>query len=360
MIKTFIKKMVGQPLADHLFYRRHFRRLLHRLDGKVCRRVDGEQAYRDRWHRLSPLVEPYSYRLYSRYCGPTPDIIPFDLLHNIVEPRLNPPALWLQYEDKNRFAEYVDPSLMPATVALRSNGGPIVFVSPLSSLSFPLIIKPSVNRSCGEGIMRFERVGGRYLNADGTELTDRWLQSYGTDFILQEAIEQHPFMSNLCSTAVCTIRLAVYRSVVDGRAHVTAGVLRVGRNGSVVDNIVAGGRFVGIDVKTGALSDTFIGRFGDRSPVWNGVDISRQRLVVPHWDSVVDLAVKVADAVVDHHLLALDIALASNEKPMLIEYNIGGFSAYLFHFVGQTVFGPYTGEVVDYCLTPQARALARC
>lgn len=342
-----LRAMMGDALYDYIYFRHHHRRLMHR-NGVPAGRAEGERQYLERWHQLSPLVDINSYRLYSHYCGPTPDIVPYDMLHNVIEPRLNPPELWLQYEDKNRFAEYVDAELLPATVASRSGGGPVQYNYQLSTLDCPLIIKPSVDRSCGEGVMRFEKVEGRYVSSGGIELTDPWLQTYGNDFVLQEAILQHPFMNRLCSTAVCTIRLAVYRSVVDGRAHVTAGVLRVGREGSVVDNIVAGGRFAGLDVKTGALADTFVARFGERHPVWNGVDLSRERLVVPHWDEVLAMAVHVADGIKEHHLLALDIALSAKEKPMLIEYNIGGFSSYLFHFTGQTVFGPWTEEVIRW------------
>ncbi len=342
-----LRIIAGDVLYDHLYYRWHHRKQMWR-NGVPGGKAEGERQYMERWCLLSPLVDPYNYRLYSRYCGPTPDIIPFDLLRNVVEPCLNPPELWLKYEDKNRFAEYVDPSLLPATVASRSGGGPVVYRCPLDSVSYPLIIKPSVDRSCGEGIMRFDRVGERYVSSGGVVLSDSWLQSYGSDFVLQKCLAQHPFMSRLCSTAVCTIRLAVYRSVADGHAHVTAAVLRVGAEGAVVDNIVAGGRFVGIDVATGALADTFFARFGERSSVWNGVDLGREQLVVPNWDAVLALAVQVAGAVKDHHLLALDIAMTEKEKPMLIEYNIGGFSSYLFHFTGQTVFGPWTDEVIRW------------
>ena len=343
-----VRAIIGKRLYDHLFFRRHYRRLLSRL-GYATGRVDGEDAYHARWRRLTPLVEPYSYRLYSRFCGPTPDIVPYDLLHNIIEPRLNPRELWDEYEDKNNFARFVGDNILPQTVASRQDGGKISYNFDLSTFNAPLLIKPSVDRSCGEGIVRFDRLGDSYRSADGTILSDDYLAAYGPDFVLQEAVVQHPFMQHLCSTAVCTMRLAVYRSVADGTAHVTAAVLRVGREGMIVDNIVAGGRFVRVNVSDGTLGDCFLGRFGERTASWNGVDLSTQRLVVPAWDKVLALATRVADSLAPHHLLALDIALTPQEKPILIEYNIGGFSSYLFHFTGQTVFGPWTEEVVAYC-----------
>lgn len=341
-----LKRILGRRRYDHLFYRRHYRRLLHSL-GYANRPAEGESDYLARWRKLTPHVESYSYRLYSHFCGPTPDIIPYDLLHNIVEPALNPPEYWAEYEDKTHFATYVGTNCLPTTVAQRSDGGPICRMADECGFT-SLVLKPAVSRSCGEGILRFERVGERFTTSDGTELTDTFLLNYGNDWVLQEAIAQHPVLQQLSPTAVATLRLAVYRSVSDGEPHLTAAVLRVGSDGAVVDNIVAGGRFVGIDLTTGRLNTPFIARFGERTDCFNGVDLSTMQVTVPAWSAVVALALDVARHIPHHHLLALDIAVTPTEKPMLIEYNIGGFSSYLFHFVGQTVFGPWTEEVVRY------------
>ena len=354
-VKRAIRRLLGSPLSDHLFYCRHHWRQLTAL-GLPTGKAEGEADYHAYWRRLSPWVDPYSYRLYSHFCGTRREIIPFDLLGHVVEPLLNPPAHWAEYEDKNRFNIYVGADCLPQTVA-RCEGGRMTIESELTpaAIGTPLFLKPSVDRSCGEGILRFDRVGESYRTAEGVELTEAFLRAYGPDFVLQEAIEQHPFMQRLSPTAVATLRLAVYRSVHDGTPHVTGAVLRVGERGAVVDNIVAGGRFIGIDISDGSLGGCFVERNGARGPVWNGVDLSAERLQVPAWNEVLALACRVAGAMGPHHLLALDIALTPQEKPMLIEYNIGGFSSYLFHFTGQTVFGPWTDEVVAYCLEQRGK-----
>ena len=272
-------------------------------------------------------------------------------MHDIIELQLNPREHWDEYEDKNNFAKYIDASLLPTTVAFRQSGGKTTFNSQLSTLHSPLVLKPSVNTSCGESIMRFDRVGERYLSPDGIELTDSFLQSYGTDWVLQEAVTQHPDMQRFCRTAVSTVRLVVYRSLNDGRPHVTAAVLRVGAEGSVVDNIVAGGRFLKVNIANGTVEGPFISRFGSRSNVWNNLDITAGEYRVPNWEAVLQLSEKVADHMGPHHLIALDVAVNEQGRPVLIEYNIGGFTTYLFHFTGQTVFGPYTSEVVSSTLS---------
>lgn len=272
-------------------------------------------------------------------------------MHHELELCLNPREHWEEYEDKNNFARYVDASLLPATVISRQKSGPIPRLSSCNIPYSSLILKPSVNTSCGESIMRFDRVGDSYISPDGTMLTDSFLQAYGTDWVLQEAVVQHPDMQRFCHSAVSTVRVVVYRSVVDNQPHVTAAVLRVGQEGTVVDNIVAGGRFLRVDINNGSITGPFISRFGSRSDVWNGLDITSQHYKVPCWDSVLQLSQHVANNMGPHHLIALDITVDDKEKPMLIEYNIGGFTTYLFHFTGQTVFGPYTDEVIANSLS---------
>ena len=347
-VKQLARIAIGGRCYDYLLYRRHYRLLLRRNGLPNCHAV-GEDAYIGKWRQLSHCIEPYSYRLFSHWCGPTPDIIPEDIMHSVVEMRLNPREQWDTYEDKNNFAKYLGDSILPQTVAFRQAGGSITYNSQLSALNSPLILKPAVGTSCGENIMRFERVGEQYRSADGTLLNSDFLASFGTDWVLQEAIVQHPYLQRFCHTAVCTVRLVVYRSVVDGCPHVTAAILRVGHDGSVVDNIGAGGRFLAVNIADGHICGPFIGRYGERTNVWNGLDITAGEYRVPCWDAVVAQALKVASCVGPHHLLALDITVSDKEKPMLIEYNIGGFTTYLYHFTGQTVFGHWTDEVVAYC-----------
>ncbi len=282
-------------------------------------------------------MEPYSYRLYSQFCGLTPDIIPEYVLLHKIEPRLNPPEYWDELEDKNNFARIVGEEFLPATIASRQAGGKIALHSPLSTLHSPLILKPSVGTSCGQRIMKLEGMPDEKLLLD-----------YGDDWVLQEAVDQHPSLERLCSTSVNTVRLAVYRSVVDEQPHITGAVLRVGQEGSIVDNASAGGRYVGIDMQTGRLQQKLFSVEGFPVTVWNGVDYEHEEITIPSWERVKELALQVSLRVPHQHLLALDVAVRRDGEPVLIEYNMGGFSPYFFHFTGQTVFGPWTGEVLDY------------
>ena len=336
-LKTVVVSFVEQRRYDHLLFRRHFRRMMN-CNGIRNTRVQGEENYLAQWRSLYPLVEPYSYRLFSHFCGPTPDIIPEDILHHEIERHLNPKEYWAVNEDKNNFARCVGEALLPCAVAWRQAGGSIVFNASQPTFHGPFILKPAVGTSCGQRIVKLDSMP-----------TEDYLLNYGDDWVLQEAVVQHPLLQRMCSTSVNTLRLAVYRSVVDGQSHVTAAVLRIGREGSIVDNASAGGRYVGIDVETGHLQHRTFSVEGCPVENWNGIDFSQEDITVPSWEQVKQLALQVSGCVPHQHLLAIDIAVRADGSPVIIEYNIGGFSSYFYHFTGQTVFGFYLGEVMRYC-----------
>ena len=302
------------------------------------------------WHRLARCVEPYSYRLFSHYCGATSDIVPEDILHRVIEPALSPQRYWDEYEDKNNFARIVWAQWLPQTIICCQRGRMTGSIENLTACPFPsLILKASMGTSCGDGILKFDRVGKCYYTPDGLLLSDRLLQNYAPDYVLQEAVCQHPFTAQFNPTSVNTFRIAAYRSFVDERVHLTAAVLRIGSAGAWVDNALAGGRYVRVDMATGVLGATTFTHLGQPSAVWNDIDFSKVDYVVPGWEAVCRLAVHVGEQLPHARLAALDIALRQDGSPVLIEYNIGGFSPYFYHFTGQTIFGAYTAEVVDFC-----------
>ena len=334
-----VKAILGRRLSRHLLYRRYYYLALRRSGFKNVK-AEGEDAFIARWRQLSPYVDPYCYRLFSNFCGPSPDIIPEDIMHDVIEAALNPPQLWDVYEDKNMFPIILGEEYVPATVASRMAGGPIEHKVPLSSIKDPLFLKPSVNSSCGERIVRFERVGESYLSADGDELTDDYLYAYGDNLLLQKAVVQHPDTARFGTSSVNTMRLTVYRSVRDLRPHITCGIFRMGRNGAVVDNAVAGGLYVGIDVQRGCIRGDSFDIRGNHSHFGE--------YPLPCWEKTVEFAHYVASRIPHHHLIAMDIAVTADNRPILIEYNIGGFSAPVYNYTAQTVFGRYTDEVVDW------------
>jgi len=323
------------------------------------KKAEGEDAYLQKWKVFTPRVEPYTYRVFSHYMGYTPNIIPADIGHTYIEDVLNPLALRPVYTDKNLFPKIIGEENVPRTIVCRINGSHLLdaeFKKAEKDLSEyigeaeSLILKPTVNSCSGRGIIKFVKKGNVFISTDGKiTLSKAFLESYRKDFCLQEAINQHDFMNMLCSTAVNTIRLCVYRSVKDEKPRVTASLIRIGKNGSVVDNVTGGGMFVGVNVATGEVGKVVLDHWGNKKNIWNDLDFSQNSFIVPHWKEVIAFAEYVGTRVPHHRLLALDVSLKKDGKPILIEFNIEWFCFSLYMFTGQEVFGEYTDEIIEYC-----------
>ena len=130
--------------------------------------------------------------------------------------------------------------------------------------------------------------------------------------------------------------------------HVPSAIVRIGANGSLVDNAHAGGGYVGIDVKDGTLCKKVLNQYGETSIVFNGIDFS-QKHQIPNWDKIVEFAKYIGSCSPHHRLLALDIMVDKSGKPRLIEFNCKSYSMWLFQFTMKPAFGEYTDEIIEYC-----------
>ena len=344
-----------------LYYKKQFKNYLIRKNIRNSY-VEGEAEYKKFWSVLSNRIESYSYRFFSHYCGKTPYIIPEDIGHTVIERILNPERFRPYYSDKNMYSQYIRKEYLPKTILCRVNGSLIMdenyhpisnekINSYLSSYN-RVILKPSIDSSSGVGVMLFTKYSdGRWFYKKGNvELTCSYLEKYSNDFVLQEAIGQCPYMAQFSSTSVNTLRLTVYRSIKTEEVVVPSAIMRIGREGEFVDNAHAGGVFIGLDPETGMLiNDYVMNQYGDKLQKWNSIDYSQQKFQIPNWSKVLELAKSVGASNKHCRLLALDISIDENGMPRLIEYNCNGFSFWLFMYCGETVFGRYTEEVVDYC-----------
>lgn len=364
-MKRFIKSIFKHAVDSYYryncyhHYASQFKRYL-KMQGLENKKAIGEDEYLEKWKVLCPRVEPYSYRFFRHYCGNTPNIVPEDIGHSYIETALNPSAFRLAYSDKTLFPIIIGKEYVPRTILCRINNSCLLdsdfckidmelscYVDSLDAL----ILKPSIGTCSGRGVQLFHKSGDQFVSQNqGFTLSKEYLLSYGGNFCLQETVRQHEFMSKLCPTSVNTIRLCLYRSVKDEKCHVTSSVIRIGKNGSFLDNAHAGGMFVGVNLQTGELGKYVTDQCGSKRNIWNSIDFASNTYHVPFWDNIISFAVFVGRKIPHHRLIALDIALRYDGNPILIEYNINSFSYWLFMLTGQEVFGEYTDEIIQYCM----------
>ena len=207
----------------------------------------------------------------------------------------------------------------------------------------------------GRGVQMYELKDGVWVNSS-TNIPLSLVainNEYGSDYIIQEAVEQSDYISQFNKTSVNTLRLSLYRSVVDNQCHVTGAIMRIGGKGSVVDNAHAGGVFVGIN-QDGTFFFFFYNQYGQKYTKFNDIDFADDYRY-PNWNNVLSFAKSVAQYVPHHRLIALDIVLDKDDNPHLIEFNIEAYSSWLFQYTTGSAFGKFTDEIIEYSLKHQPR-----
>lgn len=338
-----------------LVYIRVYKQLLkaNNIPNKKC---TGEKEYIKKWACLG-RVHPIYYRLYSHYVGNDANIVPEDILHNVIEPVLTPVDYRPYYSDKNLFDKLFSDGMLPNTI-LRCMKGfyynreykKVVCQDVLENISYEkIVVKPTIETSGGQGVVVFSKIGNQYkaLNKENIFLTEDWLKKeYCGNFIIQNCMEQSEQLALFNPTSVNTIRIGIYRSVLTDECIVLAALLRVGKAGHYVDNAHSGGVAIGIDVKNGKLKHQAMNREDKILLKVNDIDLSRD-YYIPNWKEVLKFAEDVSNSLPYLRLVALDVMLSKKNIPYLIEFNCTSYSEDIFQ-PNSTLFGDYTDEIIDY------------
>lgn len=319
--------------------------------------AEGEEDWLCKWRKYDKNLSPFAFRIFSRYIGPDMNIFPMELCATLVEPVFNPYKYIDFYSDKNAF-DLIFSELMPETLLRNVNGKFLTkyydFIDSSNIDSFIskidrdcVILKPTC-ASSGDGVSIFYRNGEKFCNKKGDILNETFLNlHYGQNFILQECFRQSDFTVRFNPSSVNTIRIGTYRDL-KGQIHILRAIMRIGANGSEVDNAHAGGMFCGID-DDGRIGNYVCDQYGNRAIEFNDVIFENNNFVVPNYELIKATVLNVAKKIIHHDLIAFDVVLDKENNPKLLEINVGGFSGWLFQFTSGTQFREYTDDIVEYC-----------
>ncbi len=183
----------------------------------------------------------------------------------------------------------------------------------------PVFMAKPYDGICGKNIEKIDSTG-----ADLKTLYDGFKASGQT--LLEEVIRQHEDVSKLNPSAINTIRVVTI--VKDNIPHVVFTGLRCGRAGSVVDNFVAGGMTVPIDIETGVIHNPAVDNAGNVYRIHPDTKIPFDGFQMPNWNACLELAKRAAMRVETVKYVGWDLA-STPEGPILVEGN---------HFPGQVLY----------------------
>lgn len=305
-------------------------------------------------------IHPYWHKLYQSMNGVF-DVryFPEKLYTTKLEPLLNP---WLYskiFSDKNMIATFwgvLKEVYIPKQYLGCINGSLVNGYNQRTNIQKAIellsdigkcIVKPTIDSSSGKGF--------RILNIkNGTDqisyenVNDIIINS-GTDYVIQELVENNDAIKALNPTSLNTIRTITYR--VDDQIKCAPLTLRVGVHDSNVDNIHAGGLCVGIN-QNGTLKEyAYKLGFGDNSQKFlqhPASNVVFKDYYIGDIQRLINSAIKLHERVPYLGIVSWDLTFDKNENVVIIEANCSGQSVWFPQVVnGVSLFGDDTEYLLD-------------
>jgi len=258
--------------------------------------------------------------------------------------KLNPPAY--QKISQNKISEKGVLELLKiptprflghlhAQLGVAKTGARLINDKDLTELLFTY---PQVDRLCfklvegygGEGfravrVVREETLTFRLLDTDEPVDIPRFIDEFlqlgsGTDYIIEEYLQQHPELAHFNASSVNTLR--IWAASTGGKGTFLGAFLRIGRHGSLVDNTSQGALAFPVDIDSGEIGPGVI------KNIWNetfefhkdsGVPITGEK--IPFWGEAVGLAIRAVAAFPRLQFAGVDIAITA-DGPVVIELNV--------------------------------------
>jgi hypothetical protein len=270
--------------------------------------------------------------------------------NTIFRPRVNRSAQLHLLEDKWATHLYLSSQGIPVVTALgvyhptfgiQAGGKPLRTARHIvelveSRLPFKLVLKPRGGRQ-GRNILVAEfhkndsdetvvSSSGRTLSVDSflASLPEDAFSDYDGGYhgwLVQEFVDQHPFMLELAPFTVNTFRVVTFMTKA-GKCKLFGAVLRLGRKGGNADNWDKGGLAVAIESASGRLGKgvfkpAYGGQWLSHHPDSGAVLEGRQ---VPEWHQVLDLCERAAARFSGVPSIGWDVVLTPG-GPAILEGN---------------------------------------
>ncbi len=311
-----------------------------------------KKEIKDYWHDISGSDKLWFdmryYEMFNDLCDDPSQLkyyIPDDFYYCYIDLFLADDHYGRKFDDKTLYELYFPEVKHPMTIVRRSgecllgHDYQIIDIEQAVKLCHEagsIIFKPSLVE-CGGKSIRFWEV------KDGD---DRLRQSLNNrHYVIQTLIKQHEQLAKIHQDSVNTIR--VLTLLFEGRVHVISTILRMGANGSKVDNGSSGGICCGIlpDGHLRPYARTLNGQIFDQHPQGLKFD----GFAIPEYEKICQLACQMAPRMQEiSRLISWDFTVDSSGDPVLIEANLYYGGCNVHQFCNGPIFGNMTDSVLRY------------
>lgn len=285
------------------------------------------------------------------------DYFPEILYATKLEPKLNKFKYAEVYSDKNLFAILYARSknlFIPKTHIFNAGGmyyvgnrKPIGYASVLEILNNigKVVIKPSIGGSEGRGVAFCNLINGKDTLENRSLAAI--LESYNTDFLIQEAVKQHPSFASLHPASLNTIRVISY--MAENEVHCAPLCMRMGTGAAKVDNLGAGGIIIGLS-KEGFLNKYAykLGASTDKYEKHPDTQITFENYKLAGIPEIVKVAKELHGYTPHIGIISWDLVFSEKEEVTLIEANfIGQSLRYPQMTHAKSAFGEHTPYMLN-------------
>ena len=186
-----------------------------------------------------------------------------------------------------------------------------------------IMIKPTINTDSGRGITMHNIQDGVDLLSG--ESVNSLIAKLKDNYVVQEKLVAHPAYAKLYAQSINTIRVVTY-IVADSVNHAPL-YMRIGRGGRFVDNINAGGLFIGL-TDEGLLNKLGFSEKQDRFYKHPDSGIVFEGYKVPATLQVIEAAKRLHGRLPGLGIISWDFMVDQDENVVLVECNLDSQDTY--------------------------------
>lgn len=192
----------------------------------------------------------------------------------------------------------------------------LIEILPCNGRGNEIFLKPVTGHQ-GRGCIRIVRDMSRNELKKYHDIVKR--ESY----IFEQVVDQHSSLQNIYAGSINTVRV-LSGILENGKIEIFSLLIRMGCGNNYVDNVSAGGIYIGINPQTKSLrsyghNDVKYG--GKRFYSHPDTDIVFKDYKIPYYDEVIEIVIKAHNGL-PYRLVGWDVAI-THEGPVMIEGNEG-------------------------------------